>query len=403
MSVMEPPVSVRPGAPMSRRERHARLRAWQLRNKQALLWCILPVMVLAKCMVAFFLPPKYFYDNNRILGMTNETLGIGDHGAMQEWEGSYRVASDLFASIDWMHLSTMMEWSLCVGVVLTAVVALMVMKAESPDLLQSVFILASVGLLNIYIFTIGKDVIQFAFFLGVYVVLLLPLKSMTVRIALSALILYFESTFFRQYYVLIAALVLIVYAVLSFFRRRRSLTGGDVALVIAILFASIYVILAVSSVIMSEDYNQVMTLRDYYSSGMDGNADSATFIQNWVPGGGLPIFMVNYVINAVRMMVPLELALRGPYYWPFFLFQVFVTVYLVNLLRQINRVNEPVLFLALCVFLGYALASFIFEPDFGSWTRHEAATFPVLHLLVLNPYQRIPLTEQERRMERDLA
>jgi len=301
-----------------------------------------------------------------------------------------------------MRLETMMDWSLCLGVILTALAAVLIMQADSPDLLQSLFILATVGLLNIYIFTIGKDVIQFFFFLGVYVVLILPLDSQMLKMLLSAGILYYESTFFRRYYVLIAALVIIVYAVLRYFRNRKKLDAKTVMTIIAILMASIYVLLLVASAIMPDDYHQVMTLRDYYSDGMDGNADSSTFINNWVSGGGLPIFMVNYVINAFRMMIPVELAMRGAYYLPFFCFQVMVTVYVVNLLRQINRINEPVLFLALCVYLGYALASFIFEPDFGSWTRHEAATFPVLHLLVLNSYQKIPLTEQERLLNRGM-
>ncbi|MBM6699651.1 hypothetical protein H7U32_04845 [Bifidobacterium pullorum subsp. saeculare] len=383
-----------------RRLRHARDN--HVRLVMAVL--IILVMLVAKGLVAFILPPKYFYDNNRILGMTNATLGIGDQSGMKEWEGSYRVASDLFASLNIPRFETMLDWSIALGFLLTLVMVFMTLRADAPDLMQSVFILATVGLLNIYVFTIGKDVIQFFFFFAVYAILLLPLRSSTLKVVLSAAVLWYESTFFREYYVLIAALVLLVYAILTFFRTTvQRFTAGTVVQICVTLFVTIWLVLAVSSVAMPDEYNQVMTLRDSYSTTMDGNADSSTFIQNWVPGGGLPVFMANYVIDAFRMMIPLELALRGPYYWPFFIFQVLVTVYLVNLLRQMNKLNDPTVFLALCVFIGYALASFLFEPDFGSWTRHEAATFPVLHLLVLNRYQRIPLTEQERQMERELA
>ena len=41
--------------------------------------------------------------------------------------------------------------------------------------------------------------------------------------------------------------------------------------------------------------------------------------------------------------------------------------------------------LALSVFTAYILGSFLFEPDFGSWVRHEAATFPVLHMIACSP------------------
>ncbi|OZG61334.1 hypothetical protein BLEM_1546 [Bifidobacterium lemurum] len=389
------------GQPLDRRQLRVLRTRWETRNKNALLACILPVMIIAKCMVAFFLPDKYFYDNNRILGMVNATLGLQDSSGMQEWEGSYRVASDLFASLNFPRLSTMLDWSLCLGVLLTALAAVLIMHADAPDLLQSLFILATVGLLNIYIFTIGKDVIQFAFFFGVYLVLILPINSSTLKILLSAGVLYYESTFFREYYILIAALVLAVYAVLQFFRCRSELHVGSVLLIVVILLGLIYIMLAVASRIMPDEYDQVLSLRAGYDEAFDGNTDSSTFIQNWVAGEGLPIFMVNYVINAFRMMIPIELAMRGAYYLPFFVFQTLVTFYLVNLLRQINRIKDPVLFLALCVFLGYVLASFIFEPDFGSWTRHEAATFPVLLLLVLNRYQRVPLTSREHEFAKE--
>ena len=385
--------------PRSRKAIRALRNAYERRNKNALLLCVLPVFIIAKLMVAFVLPPKYFYDNNRILSMTNTTLGLPTSD-VQEWEGSYRVASNLFAQLDFARLDTMLDWSICLGIIFTMLLAVMVMQADSPDLLQSLFILATVGLLNIYIFTIGKDIIQFAFFLAVYVVLMLPLDNPVIKLLLSAAILYYESTFFRQYYILIAALIIVVYAVLTFCRQRNEkLSLISLVEIVAILFCVIYVMMIAASVIMPGEYNQMIGLRAGYSTSFGDSSDSVTQIKNWIPGGGLPIFMVNYIINGFRMMFPVELALRGAYYLPFFAFQLMVTFYMFNLMRQISSINEPVLFLALCIFVGYALASFIFEPDFGSWTRHESATFPVLHLLVLNHYQKIPLTQQERALQ----
>ncbi|MBT1180845.1 hypothetical protein JS531_02425 [Bifidobacterium sp. CP2] len=383
-------VSAARAARMSRKERRQRRLAMELRNKNALLALILPVMIAAKVMVAYLLPPKYFYDNNRMLAMMLGTAGDN------AWGGSYEIAADLFRSLNFADLETMVDWSICLGIIFTALVAFMILRAEAPDLLQSLFILATVGLLNIYIFTIGKDIIQFAFFFAVYVVLLLPLDNALVKVLLSAGILYYESTFFREYYILIAALILAVYVILEFFRSRRQLGVGSVLLIIVLLFAVIYAMMMTAQRIMPSEYQQIMNLRAGYDTAFGDSADSATLILNLIPGDGLPLFMVNYVINAFRMMIPVELTMRGAYYLPFFAFQCMVTAYMVNLLRQINRIDESTLFLAVCVFLGYMLGSFIFEPDFGSWTRHEAATFPVLHLLVLNRYQKIPLTQKER-------
>ncbi|RSX55322.1 hypothetical protein [Bifidobacterium samirii] len=388
----------RPGG-MTRRERRERRQAMELRNKNALLALIFPVMIAAKLMVAYILPDNYFYDNTRILKMTNYTLGFTLTETTQEWEGDYRTASDLFAKLNFANLTTMLDWSICLGIIGTALVLFMVLRADAPDLLQSLFILATVGLLNIYIFNIGKDIIQFAFFFAVYLVLLIPLHNSLIKALASAGILYYESTFFREYYILIAALILAVYVVLVLFRRRQRLGFGSMIGILVILYAGIYAMMLMAQRMMPDEYNQMIGLRSGYNTAFGESADSATLIRNWIPGDGLLVFMANYVFNAFRMLIPLELALKGAYYLPFFAFQCMITFYMVNLIRQINNIDDPNLFIALCVYIGYALASFIFEPDFGSWTRHESATFPVLLLLVCNRYQKIPLSQEERMLQ----
>ena len=80
--------------------------------------------------------------------------------------------------------------------------------------------------------TVG--VIQFAFFFAVYLVLLVPLNNSLIKVLACAGILYYESTFFREYYILIAALILAVYAILAFFRSRQRLGLGSMLIIIEI-------------------------------------------------------------------------------------------------------------------------------------------------------------------------
>ncbi|KAA8824913.1 hypothetical protein EMO92_07745 [Bifidobacterium reuteri] len=383
--------------PIEQEEREIRLAQLGEHNKNLLLLLVFPVMLVAKMMVMNFLPAKYFFDNNRILSMVNGTAGD------QAWTGSYQVATDMFKRINVLDFTTMNQWTLLLGLIFSILVFVMILGADAPDLLQSVFILATVGLLNIYIFNIGKDIIQFAFFFAVYIILMLPIKSSLVKVILSAAVLYYESTFFREYYVLIAALAIGVYAILLFFRSRNQLGLGSLGWIILLMFLMVFAMMIVSSLVMPEEYNMIMGLRSGYVDSFgtgDNGGIMATAIRNYIPGESLPIFMVNYVINLVRMLVPVELVLRGAAYLPFFVFQLMVTAYLVNLLRQINQVHDAKLFIALCVFIGYVLASGIFEPDFGSWTRHESATFPLLLILIMNPLQRVPLTREERLLQR---
>ena len=229
--------------------------------------------------------------------------------------------------------------------------------------------------------------------MAVYLVLLIPIESSVMKIVFSAVILYFESKVFRSYYVLIAALVLAIYCILVVFRRNHKIPPTiKIVITVVTMYLLVCAMMVVASVAMPGEYHQIMGIRDYSLNGREDDVDSVTIIKNWVGGDNstnLPLFLLNYLINAVRMMIPFELAVKGVQYLPFFFFQVAVTVYLVHLFGKLDEIEDNTQFLAISIFLGYVLASVLFEPDFGSWVRHEAATFPVLHLLVFSPNQRL--------------
>ena len=359
---------------------------WENRNKNAVLALIFVVMLAAK-LLTMMLPAKYFYDNNRIVGMVNEDM------SMEAWGGSYVVAANFFRAINIFGFTSISQWSWFLGMLLTLVVFFMVLRLPELDMVQTIFLLACVGLLNIYVFNIGKDAIQFLFFMAVYLVLLMPIKSSAVKIVCAAIILYFESKVFRSYYVLIAALVLAIYCILAVFRRNHRLPPAVKIIITTVtMYLLVCVMMVVASVAMHSEYEQIMGIRDYSLSSREGDVDSVTIIKNWVGGDNstnLPLFLLNYLINAVRMMIPFELAIKGVQYLPFFCFQVAVTVYLAHLFGKLDEIEDETQFLAISIFLGYVLASVLFEPDFGSWVRHEAATFPVLHLLVFSRNQRL--------------
>lgn len=365
---------------------------WENRNKNAVLALIFVVMLAAK-LLTMMLPAKYFYDNNRIVGMVNEDM------SMEAWGGSYVVAANFFRAINIFGFTSISQWSWFLGMLLTLVVFFMVLRLPELDMVQTIFLLACVGLLNIYVFNIGKDAIQFLFFMAVYLVLLMPIKSSAVKIVCAAIILYFESKVFRSYYVLIAALVLAIYCILAVFRRNHRLPPAVKIIITTVtMYLLVCVMMVVASVAMHSEYEQIMGIRDYSLSSREGDVDSVTIIKNWVGGDNstnLPLFLLNYLINAVRMMIPFELAIKGVQYLPFFCFQVAVTVYLAHLFGKLDEIEDETQFLAISIFLGYVLASVLFEPDFGSWVRHEAATFPVLQLLVFSQNQRLSQWKQD--------
>lgn len=335
---------------------------------------LVPVAVLAKFIQIVLLPGKYFYDSTRILSMS-----LGEDW-MAAWGGSYETAADLFRSLNFFHFTTLVQWSIALGILFTVLLFVMVNRLPNPDLMQTVFLLASVGVCNIYIFNIGKDIIQFFYFFLVFLLIQMPLRNVWIKIGLAAAVFVWESMYFRSYYIIIAALTVVCFIVLRYlhYRSRRPTVLTAILTMVALMAAALLMIW-LSQFVAYEDYQSVLTVRD-----VNLNEGAVTAIINLFEGESFGVFILNYFINAFRMMLPLELIPKGVFYLPFVIYQTFILYYLIRSYQKIRELS-PEHLLALSVFTAYILGSFLFEPDFGSWVRHEAATFPVLHMIACSP------------------
>lgn len=344
-------------------------------NKKLIIMSIIPITIIAKILQFTVLPDKYFWDSARINSM------VTGSGKMQEWEGSYRVTANIFKKINIFDFTDLQDWAILIAVIFSILLLIMLSRPRELDLIQTVFVIASIGLLNIYIFNISKDIIQYFIFMLIYLVLLMDFLKPIVKVILIFLIFYWESTFFRSYYLIIGVLSVVLYFVFSTRAKKdKKVTVGSVLMIIAIAFATIYIFLFLASFIMPSDYNEVIYVRQ-----TNLNDIAVSQIENVFPiDGTLNNFMINYVINAVRMMIPIELIRNGVFYLPFVVYQIFILFYLVKTIRGLRKEMSETVIIALSAFTAYLLGSFIFEPDFGSFVRHEAATFPVLHVIVLD-------------------
>jgi len=83
--------------------------------------------------------------------------------------------------------------------------------------------------------------------------------------------------------------------------------------------------------------------------------------------------MGNYFINLVRVLFPIELIFKGVKYIPFILYQIYITISLIKKVSKIRNseyTNRDTLLLA--IFIAYLLVASLYEPDFGSFIRHES-------------------------------
>jgi hypothetical protein len=137
--------------------------------------------------------------------------------------------------------------------------------------------------------------------------------------------------------------------------------------------------MAVSQVMMPEEYNDIMNCK----KNTDYMTASSMIYDQIEHNGNLNLFMLNYVINSIRMIIPIELIKGGVGYAPFLIFQVLLLIYIVINIKNIRTIEDKNM-LALSVFIAFFMGSVLFEPDFGSFARHEAASFPIIMLFALD-------------------
>ena len=74
-----------------------------------------------------------------------------------------------------------------------------------------------------------------------------------------------------------------------------------------------------------DDYYEALNIRDNSTGTIREAGGAASAIYNPIEvNGNLGVFMIDYVINAFRMMIPIELLLKSPGYAPFFIYQIFI-------------------------------------------------------------------------------
>jgi hypothetical protein len=94
----------------------------------------------------------------------------------------------------------------------------------------------------------------------------------------------------------------------------------------------------------------------------------------------LPIIAVDYLLLVVRMLFPIELIRFGPQYMLYAVYQMMVSYFVIKAILNLKK-NHQIKNMALYLYIGFLFASATFEPDFGSWVRHEAVVLPIILII----------------------
>lgn len=341
------------------------------KNMLLIIFIIIIETLLIKLFMYDALPQKYFYDANHILNVMNN-VGLTDK--------AYTYTANMFNFFNMFGFSTIEEWGYLISIIFLPILIFEIAKKKKFNNFELIFIISSIGLLNIYVFGLSKDVIQFIYFLAIFFVLKSNKLSNLKKIILICIILLYEALNFRVYYAIMAMLVVTIYYIYLIFIDGRKISKKTFKKIILIAFFAFFLETFVVQLISSENYESILNARYSVNIFRQDGTDSNTLINDLLGRNtNYFIFIGNYFINAIRLMFPIELFLKGPKQGIFVIYQIFVSFCLIKACRKINKENC----LWIITVISFFMISFIFEPDFGSFVRHETTMFLIL-LEVIN-------------------
>ena len=331
---------------------------------------IFPIAIIIKVAQQMILPDKYFYDSQKIL----DIMLWGS-----EADKSYTLTAKIFNAVNVLNFDSLVQWSVLLAIIFNIIVFYTLLtRHKIYTLPQYIFIYASIVLLNIYVFNLSKDIIQFIVFFIICNVIISKKKSNFEKVIIISIILVIEALTYRIYYGIMAMILLSIYGIYVFFIKDKKLNKRNVIKIIFVSIAIFFVEVFVISVISNDSYNSIINARNSVNQYREGSTDANTMITDLLGNNtNFIVFIGNYIINFFRMLFPVELLAKGLKYLPFIAYQIYITSILIISLRRLSIKN----IVLVATYLSFFMVSVIFEPDFGSFIRHEtAATLIIIEM-----------------------
>jgi hypothetical protein len=354
-------------------------------NKDLLLAIVIVIFVtiFLKAFLYDLLPPKYFYDSKHILGAMNGTATA---------DKSYVFVANIFRFINIFNFSSISQWGWLMSLIFIPILIFVITRRRQYSLVQYIFILSSVVLLDIYVFGLTKDIIQFLFFLLLYIVLKTKMKNIT-KLILCCLILLYEALNFRVYYAIMAMIMINIFIIYIFFIKNKKLNKQIVFKIIILSLIMFFAEVFILQFISRDNYISILYARLEINIQREAIVDASTMINDLLgPNTNYIMFIGNYIINIFRLMVPVELLLKSIKYIPFIVYQIFITYQIIKSFTKIN--DNSILWIITTI--SFMMISVIFEPDFGSFIRHESALILILLELTNINYDKMEMNNNEK-------
>lgn len=284
-------------------------------------------------------------------------------------------AAVFFRMINFLGLTTTVEFEIFISIIWNFLIIFLILKSKKLlSASQFLFLVTSIAVLNIWDFCLAKEPLQLVFFLIIALIIIGRNLSIITKYILVSLVLLISVLYYRVYYILIIGFLFVILFIFKcYIQRLKKVRKKDIILLLLILAFIYFLMLNAIKIVDISSYNELIRVRTR-------TGEAATQMLNIFKSTNLVIFSLDYLLMIVRMLFPIELIPMGIKYWPYVFYQILISLFLIKSVLDIKKNNKSQ-DLALYLYLAFLLASATFEPDFGSWVRHEAAIFPILLIM----------------------
>ena len=292
----------------------------------------------------------------------------------------------IFKSINFLDLTSYYGFEIYITVIWNLIIFYIIAKHKrSYSMMESIFILMSIAVLNIFNFCLAKEPIQILYFFMMHAIISSKLSNKSKFIGCFLIYILCFMTF-RNYYVLMAAFMIFTYFIINKF--SKNMKKSSVIIIVLSIYLCIFALMNIAKVVSIKDYDELIRVRTRTSSARSD-------IRVLFNSSNLYVFSLDYILVLIRILIPVELLTLGPKYFIYAVYQTMIILLIINNLKNVNVINKNAK-IALYVVIAFSMGSALFEPDFGSWVRHEAVLFPI-YLFMLDFYDN--KKEEEKNVE----
>lgn len=322
-----------------------------------------------------------------ILRETTVDAGIG-HEMLGYIIGRARLHEDVFGSnvanaraiefykfFNWFGLDSYIEFEVAITIVFNLVLWIILKNFFCKirlSFMQMFFLLLVVGVMNIYTYCLSKEPPQMIYFLLLFWINEHSWNEKR-RTWGCVIVILLMVLFSRSYFILMLAFFLGIRMLYPITIKKTVRHPRISFLLILVLTGITYDgFMHFSSMYLPSDFEELVRVR----TRIDENTTTQIFAV--LPPDNLELFSINYVLTILRMLFPMELLLYGPKYVPFIIFQTLVSCIMIKALIVEYDYCSASKRIATALYWGFMFCSATFEPDFGSWVRHESVAIPII-------------------------